>query len=121
MMKLKLPKMRVPLFNCGTIYFCQSKQEWEACFAAFNVVDRDNRPVSGSATTLVNHTTGDTAYLLGVFNNDVSTAAHEAAHVAFYICRDVGVTVSAEDSNETFCYLVSNIMEFIGKTINKPE
>ncbi len=119
-MKLKLPKMKVPLFHCGTIYFCRNTTEFEYFF---NVVDAEmpnTRTLNGLSSNYTNTKTGERIFLIALFNNSISTLAHEISHIAFNICDVVGVEVTEKKANETFCYLVGNIMDFALKHLEKP-
>lgn len=51
----------------------------------------------------------------------LSTIAHECAHMAFDICSRVGVDVEPGRANETYCYLMSRLVEFCERHIKKPE
>ncbi|WP_133141452.1 hypothetical protein [Moraxella caviae] len=66
----------------------------------------------GGANTFRHTKGGLDIYLLGVFDNKVSTIAHEAAHIAFDICHTVGIEVSTGRANETFCYLLDFLVGF---------
>lgn len=60
-------------------------------------------------------------HVIGVFNGKLSTIAHECAHMAFDICSRVGVDVEPGRANETYCYLMSRLVEFCERHIKKPE
>lgn len=119
MKKLKLPKMRVPLFECGDIYFCKTKEEWEKVFQFLNLQSDISPEVVGLATSFKSNA-GHRVYLIGVFDQSISTLAHESAHIAFDICHDVGVNVLPENANEIFCYLLTRLVEFGELHIRKP-
>lgn len=118
-MKLKLPKMRVPLFNCGTIIFCRSKAEFDYFYQSVDAEKPDTYPLNGLSSTYIHTKTNQRLFLVALFNNEISTLAHEISHTAFSICDLVGVEVKEGNANETFCYLVSNIMEFALKHLEK--
>ncbi|EBH2457165.1 hypothetical protein D6P45_10345 [Salmonella enterica subsp. enterica serovar Manhattan] len=88
----KLPRFFVPLFHSANVYLCRSKEEWDqACIH------------------------------LGVFNGDAATLVHECAHVAFYVCRDVGVTTYPGDANETYCYMLDRMFSHFLPFFHDPE
>ncbi|EEE8861636.1 hypothetical protein C7188_22530, partial [Salmonella enterica subsp. enterica serovar Dublin] len=60
-------------------------------------------------------------YLLGVFNGNAATLVHECAHVAFYVCRDVGVTTHPGDANETYCYMLDRMFSHFLPFFHEPE
>jgi hypothetical protein len=51
---------------------------------------------------------GGTQYLIGIFDNNLATLAHESVHVAMNLCNDLGIKVDT-DNQEPFCYLVDYI------------
>ncbi|MDE9528072.1 hypothetical protein [Xenorhabdus bovienii] len=112
------PFMRVPLFESGYIVFCHSWRQWEALHAHLDVYSGEEG--SNGMSRTVSSESG-VLHIIGVFNDKNSTLAHECAHVAFDICHRVGVNVSTGEANETFCYLISRLIEFCEKPIKKPE
>ena len=105
----KLPRYFVPLFHCANVYLCTSWVEWEQACNHLGVESGDNEMMAGATQTYFNTESGENLYLIGVFNNDMATLVHECAHVAFYICRDVGVTTRPGDANETYCYMLDRM------------
>lgn len=107
----KLPKIAIPLFDCGTVYLCRTRNEWQQAHrslgAEAQLLDR-----CGSANTFRSLTGDRDIYLLGIFDNNVATLAHESAHLVFDICETVGVDVERGRANETFCHLLDTIVAF---------
>lgn len=107
---------KIPLFECGDIYLCRTRQEWikahESLGATADLLDR-----KGAANTFRSNQ-GD-IYILGWFDGSFATLAQEAAHLAFDICASVGVEVSAGRSNETYCYLLDWIIRLAEKNQSK--
>lgn len=114
----KLPKMKVPLFETGEVVFCADIDEWMDLHNRIGV-DSGSDLTNGASQTLHNKDMG-TLHVIGVFNGRTSTLAHECAHIAFDICSNVGVTVQPGEANETYCYLISRLVEFCGKRMKKP-
>lgn len=116
----KLPSFEVPLFQCGLVYLCLNHEDWAR---AHNEMDSDAQMLDrqGAANTFRNLDGGYDIYLLGVFDNNPSTLAHEAAHIVFDICSSVGIDVDRGRANETFCYLLEAIVEFAMKEIKGHE
>lgn len=112
--------MRVPLFDCATIYFCQSAEEVEDFCKQADAAPIDLAGINGLSTRYINTKTGERMILIAVLNGEIPTLAHEASHAVFSLCEMIGVDVEVGKSNETFCYLVSAIMKFALKHMEKP-
>lgn len=105
----KLPSYLIPLFQCAHIYLCRTREEWYQATAHLGCENRSVEMLNGATQTFTYEETGENLYLLGVFNGDIATLVHECAHIAFYVCRDTGVTVHPDNSNETYCYLLDRM------------
>ncbi|QKJ88029.1 hypothetical protein PMPD1_3096 [Paramixta manurensis] len=105
----KLPRYLVPLFNSANIYLCRSKDEWIQAEASIGLPPADLSVSVGRCRQFVNDATGENLYLIGVFDNSLSTLVHECAHATFYCCSDVGVTTNPGDANEPYCYLLDRM------------
>lgn len=106
----KLPALTIPLFQSANVYLAVTRDEFQYAdkFLGGSIGDR---PFNlGLASNYENTETGERVYLIGVFDNQISTLVHECAHVCFYVCADVGVTTNPEDSNETYCYLLDRMV-----------
>lgn len=57
-------------------------------------------------------------YYIGVFDGQISTLAHECAHIAFFLLATVGID-ARNDSGEAFCYLLGFMMREFGPVIHK--
>lgn len=114
----KLPKMKVPLFETGEVVFCADINEWLNLHNRLGV-DAGGELTNGASRTLHNDATVR-LHIIGVFNGKESTLAHECAHIAFDICSCAGVTVQPGEANETYCYLISRLVDFCGKRMKKP-
>lgn len=114
---VRAPKIKVPLFESGDVVFCDSIESWNAVHDRLGV-DAGEGLTNGASHTL--RSGSGTVHIIGVFNGSVSTLAHECSHVAFDICGIVGVTVTPGEANETFCYLISRLVDFGGKWMQKP-
>jgi hypothetical protein len=110
--------MKVPLFECGDVVFCRSWDEWNKLHAGLGA-DGGQAYGYGASRTLSSES--GTIFIIGVFNSKSSTLAHECAHIAFDICKRVGVVVEQGRANETYCYLISSLFDFCDKQMKKPE
>lgn len=105
----KLPRFFVPLFQSANIYLARSQEEWCQACQHLGVDSGGIEMLAGACTQYQSNLTGENLYLIGVFNNDISTLIHECAHATFYCCRDVGVTIDTGAANETYCYLLDRM------------
>lgn len=108
--------MKVPLFESGDVYLCRNIDEWNNVFRSLNLSDDIQPDIVGRSTVFRNES-GHCLYLIGIFNGSMATLSHESAHTAFNICNDVGVDVKPGLANETFCYLLTRLVEFGEKHI----
>lgn len=121
MQRLKIgsaPKMKVPLFDSGLVIFCRDWDAWQDVHKKIGI----NQQYDGSNG--MSHTMASAAgtlHIIGVFNDKPSTLAHECAHMAFDICSRAGVIVEPGRANETYCHLISCLVEFCGRHMKKPE
>ena len=105
----KLPYYLIPLFGNAYVYLCRTEDEWRQACENMGCPHDDLRGMAGCTQTYHDEVTGKVLYLLGVYNGEIATLVHECAHVAFYVCRDTGVTTRPEDANETYCYLLDRM------------
>ncbi|AJJ64486.1 hypothetical protein [Yersinia aldovae] len=105
-----LPRYFIPLFHSANIYLCRSVEEWKLACKHLAVDAGEIDTLSGAAQTYSNNETNENIYLIGIFDGELSTLVHECAHVAFYTCRDVGVTIDTNAANETYCYLLDRMV-----------
>ncbi|MBF4177252.1 hypothetical protein [Lelliottia nimipressuralis] len=117
----KLPHHLVPLFECANVYLCRTRNEWRQACAVLGISPGDIEALSGATVPVRNIETGENLYLLGVFNGDTSTLAHECAHIAFYVCGDVGVSTVPGESNESYCYLLDKVFSHFLPYITESE
>ncbi|VTP12684.1 hypothetical protein PUATCC27989T_00496 [Phytobacter ursingii] len=115
----KLPWFKIPLFGNAVTYLIRSKEEWNAAVEYLGNEPEANDFKAGCTQTFENKEEGQVLYLLGVFNADVATLVHECGHVAFYVCRDVGVPTDASLSSETYCYLLDRMFSHFLPHIQK--
>ena len=105
----KLPSMEVPLFNSGTVYLCRNFDEWKAAHAAAGLSVDEELQYSSGLCRYIYHA-GKRRFLVCVNSGAVATLAHELAHAAFDICGLAGVPCREGEGNETFCYLLGDMM-----------
>lgn len=52
--------------------------------------------------------------MIAVFDNELGTLVHEAAHTTFHVLSDVGVVATTDPThpaNETYAYMVGRIFD----------
>ncbi len=105
----RLPAFTIPLFQSAHVYLAITREQYQNA-DKFLGGSGEERPFNtGLASNYENTDTGERVYLIGVFDQQISTLVHECAHVSFYVCSDVGVTTKPEDANETYCYLLDRM------------
>lgn len=105
----KLPSMKVPLFDNGTVYLCRNFDEWKSAHAAAGLEVDDDLQYSSGLCRYIHHA-GKRRFLVCINSGEFSTLAHELAHVAFDVCGLAGVPCEEGKGNETFCYLLGAMM-----------
>ena len=55
---------------------------------------------------MLTNQSGETLFMIGVFDGDQGTLVHECSHLAFNLLDYVGVPVEAGASNEAYAYLI---------------
>ncbi|QHJ84919.1 MAG: hypothetical protein [Bacteriophage sp.] len=99
----------IPLFDFGKIYLVTTHEDWIKLCASFGC-DDDVTSCDNAAGASLQITNNDSeAFLIGVFDGDLSTLVHEAAHTTFKILAAVNVSTDANEKNETFCYMIDTI------------
>jgi ribonucleotide monophosphatase NagD (HAD superfamily) len=94
------------------IYIATTRKEFNVLNRYLSDMEEDLRTTSGIFATLVSEKTGEKAYILGWFNEDVTTLAHELVHACFMVLDDMGVKVEA-GNNEALAYLHTYLMRKI--------
>ncbi len=104
-----MKKVRVPLFNFS-VYFSNDIDETTR-FVEKNCGDektlntiKDALEDSLGVTITFNDKEDRFTRVLGVFNGEVGTAAHESVHVAYSIIRGAGIDIT-EENHEVLAYL----------------
>jgi hypothetical protein len=115
----KLHNCQIPLFQNAHVHLCTTKEQWQQAYASINAGTADLFGLLGCTQTFHNEETGKLLYLLGVFDGDATTLVHECGHIAFYVCRDVGVPTDAALSSETYCYLLDKLFSAFIPHISK--
>ena len=114
--KIKWPKYRrrfpVPIYG-GMIYLFDTQ---EAFFQAASFLkgepELSEGRYNGNATHFVNSVTGESIYLIGWYNNQLSTLVHEITHVGIFIMTHVGIN-PVSDGGEAMSYLNGYLFEQI--------
>lgn len=112
------PSLLVPLFKCGRVYLFTDRQVLTRATEALGVESEELNSSIG-VSRQIEGPDGEYAFVLGVFEGGVSTLVHELAHVTFNIMARVGVTVDERENNETFCYMLEELVEFFLPCISK--
>lgn len=111
---IKLPQFRVPLFEHTTVFFCPTcEMFYEFCEKAGIPIEPDFE-LAGGLTLTCTGEKGGNFYVIAVFDNELGTLVHEAAHTTFHVLSDVGVVATTDPShpaNETYAYMVGRIFD----------
>jgi hypothetical protein len=71
-----------------------------------------NGPADGRVHQLI-HPTGCATYLVGWYDQRISTLSHELTHVALAVLARAGITATA-DNGEALCHLQGELMTLCG-------
>lgn len=115
----RLPSMKVPLFDNGSVYLCRDFEEWKAVHAAAGLAVDENHRFSSGLCRYIYHR-NKRRFVVCVNSGKASTLAHELGHICFEICSLVGVPCREGEGNETFCYLLGSLMDYFLPHIKKP-
>ncbi|HGT6858694.1 TPA: hypothetical protein ACM35M_000120 [Escherichia coli] len=111
---IKLPQFKVPLFEHTTVFFCPTcEMFYEFCEKAGIPIEPDFE-LAGGLTLTCTGEKGGNFYVIAVFDNELGTLVHEAAHTTFHVLSDVGVVATTDPShpaNETYAYMVGRIFD----------
>lgn len=97
--------VHIPLYG-GYVWVARSQAQYNATLEYLDIETDDALPCAGCAQRIVNKRTGGRIYLLGLFEAEPGTLAHEVAHIAFYVFEDVGAAALDGKCNEAYCYLL---------------
>ncbi|MBK2848553.1 hypothetical protein FKK67_02285 [Escherichia coli] len=111
---IKLPQFKVPLFEHTTVFFCPTcDMFYEFCDKAGIPIEPDFE-LAGGLTLTCTGEKGGNFYVIAVFDNELGTLVHEAAHTTFHVLSDVGVVATTDPThpaNETYAYMVGRIFD----------
>ncbi|HAW5044925.1 TPA: hypothetical protein JLX96_002055 [Escherichia coli] len=111
---IKLPQFKVPLFEHTTVFFCPTREMfYEFCEKAGIPIEPDFE-LAGGLTLTCTGEKGGNFYVIAVFDNELGTLVHEAAHTTFHVLSDVGVVATTDPThpaNETYAYMVGRIFD----------
>lgn len=111
---IKLPQFKVPLFEHTTVFFCPTRDMfYEFCDKAGIPIEPDFE-LAGGLTLTCTGEKGGNFYVIAVFDNELGTLVHEAAHTTFHVLSDVGVVATTDPThpaNETYAYMVGRIFD----------
>lgn len=100
------PSIDIPIYF-GTVYVTTTLEQFRQCQQYLG--DDPYPNVVAGLCQMYQHGDGDVAYLIGVFDNKLSTLAHELAHTTFKIFKHVGIEIGG--NNEAYCYLLDYLFE----------
>ncbi|EMR0841756.1 hypothetical protein WI992_002682 [Escherichia coli] len=111
---IKLPQFKIPLFEHTTVFFCPTcEMFYEFCEKAGIPIEPDFE-LAGGLTLTCTGEKGGNFYVIAVFDNELGTLVHEAAHTTFHVLSDVGVVATTDPThpaNETYAYMVGRIFD----------
>ncbi|EFN3802811.1 TPA: hypothetical protein ACUSUG_004400 [Escherichia coli] len=111
---IKLPHFKIPLFEHTTVFFCPTREMfYEFCEKAGIPIEPDFELAGGLILTCTGENGGN-FYVIAVFDNELGTLVHEAAHTTFHVLSDVGVVATTDPThpaNETYAYMVGRIFD----------
>ncbi len=111
---IKLPHFKIPLFEHTTVFFCPTREMfYEFCEKAGIPIEPDFE-LAGGLTLTCTGENGGNFYVIAVFDNELGTLVHEAAHTTFHVLSDVGVVATTDPThpaNETYAYMVGRIFD----------
>lgn len=99
--------MEVPLFKCGTVVLVKDFDTYNRIINVFNFPEI--KCCLGTMETLCSNS--KRYYILGIFNDSLTTFVHELTHLAFHIHRDTSMKINSGEGNETFAYLVDHFFQ----------
>lgn len=110
----KVFEYMVPIYN-RRVYFVTDPETFAAVYGFLTERLDDVDECLGMVRTLAKPDTGETCYIVGVFDNDMATFIHELGHLVIEIFSGIGMRVSPETS-EGFCYLLDTLYTaFVGQ------
>lgn len=111
---IKLPHFKIPLFEHTTVFFCPTREMfYEFCEKA-GIPIEPHFELAGGLTLTCTGENGGNFYVIAVFDNELGTLVHEAAHTTFHVLSDVGVVATTDPThpaNETYAYMVGRIFD----------
>lgn len=111
MAKVKVAQMVIPIYS-GTLYYTDSLKKFNSICKKVGSGTLDSSSVG--ATLKVDADDGAVGYLIGVFDKDDSTLAHEVCHLTFMVLDRAGIDPRDSD-NEAFCYLMGWLFDAVKK------
>ena len=108
----KLTHFEVPLFG-GNVFVAYDVETYDQALDYLNIRSDMGR-CCGQVMMLENTSQGHIIYMVGIFQDDINTVAHEATHIAQFVMEYVG-----SDDNETQAYLVGHFTALIVKHFPK--
>jgi hypothetical protein len=103
--------MFIPIYG-GEIYLFKTQEKF---FQAVEFLGgkKESDLYNGNATHFVNDK-GDSLYLIGWYNDELSTLVHEITHVGIFLMTHVGIDPRSDDG-EAMCYLTGYLFQCLTK------
>lgn len=99
------------------MWLATDRESWGEAHAYLGTGDGRHDKCAGVCQIL--ESDSDVLVLIGVFNGEVATLAHEVLHACFQVFDFAGASVTDGKANEAFCYLHTYLMrEFLGAVEN---
>lgn len=99
----------LPIYD-RKVVLCRTIEEWDKVGKKHGEEPYTSRNLCG-LSTVYRPKGKDPVYVCGVFDDSISTLAHELAHATFYILGDIGIPVKAGKNNEDFTWMLGYLMQ----------
>lgn len=109
----KLKYYDVPLYK-QRIWLVTDREVFSECMEVLGQ-DRKELPyAAGKFSLFTNNKTGQSVFMVAVFDGTETTLLHECAHATFIVLEHVGVD-AMERCNEAYCYLLEDMFKNLKK------
>lgn len=112
-------RLPIPIYG-QSVYFFTDRDAWNQAKAYLGDDNESKVGYSGHQVTYQNETSGDTIWMMSVFDGSLGTLVHETVHTAVDMCDTLGIGIDV-DNHEAFAYLVGFIYEKLAPHVNPTE